>query len=173
MIDSYVLRKLLARSGLARFVPSVRRALAGGEDYLRFYSDRTLAVPLDHLADPALLPTVHTPDAINLALGSPPCEVPPPAVRGLADRRPASVFGSEIWSCASTALQGTGAPAWASNAAFSASRAQARSISDSRLCRSFSSYCRAIRSASAGFGNSTAHSVDTPASRAPLQRRCP
>lgn len=93
MIDSFVLRKLLARTGLARFVPSVRRALAGGADYLRFYSDRTLAVPLDQLADPALLPTVHTPDAINLALGSPPCELPVPAIRGLADRRPTSAWG--------------------------------------------------------------------------------
>jgi aspartate/methionine/tyrosine aminotransferase len=93
VIDSFVLRKLLARTGLARFVPSVRRALAGGEDYLRFYSDRTLAVPLDRLADAGLLPTVHTPDAINLALGSPPCELPLPAIRGLADRRPTPAWG--------------------------------------------------------------------------------
>ena len=88
MIDSFVLRKLLARTGLARLVPSVRRPLAGGEDYLRYYSDRTLAVPLDRLADPALLPTVHTPDAINLALGSPPCELSFPAGRGLPTAGP-------------------------------------------------------------------------------------
>jgi aminotransferase len=93
VIDSFVLRKLLSRTGLARLVPSIRRALAGGEDYLRYYSDRTLAVPLGRLADPALLPTVHTPDAINLALGSPPCEIPFPAIRGLADRRPSPAWG--------------------------------------------------------------------------------
>jgi aspartate/methionine/tyrosine aminotransferase len=93
VFHSFVLRKLFARTGLARFVPSVRRALAGGEDYLRFYSDRTLAVPLDQLADPALLPTVHTPDAINLALGSPPCDLLLPAIRGLSDRRPTPAWG--------------------------------------------------------------------------------
>ena len=93
MVQSFTLRKLLARTGLARFVPSVRRALAGADDYLRYYSDHTLAVPLDQLADPALLPDVATPDSINLALGSPRIDLPFGLGRGLADRRPASAWG--------------------------------------------------------------------------------
>ena len=93
MVQSFFLRKLLARTGLARFVPSARRALAGGEDYLRYYSDRTLAVPLDRLADPALLPDVATPDSINLALGAPRIDQPFAVGRGVADRRPACAWG--------------------------------------------------------------------------------
>jgi aspartate/methionine/tyrosine aminotransferase len=93
VIESFTLRKLLARTGLARHMPAVRRALAGGEDYLRFFSDRTLAVPLDQLTDSALLPTIHTPDSINLALGTPQIPMTMPAARGLVDRRPASPWG--------------------------------------------------------------------------------
>src|SRR5918993_233415 len=85
VVQSFFLRKLLARTGLARFVPTARRMLVGGEDYLRYYSDRTLAVPVDRLADPALFPDVHTPDSINLALGVPPCELPVSSVRGFTD----------------------------------------------------------------------------------------
>lgn len=106
MIDSFVVRKLLARTGLARFIPAVRRALAGGEDYLRYYSDRTLAVPLDRLTDPALLPGVQTPDSINLALGAPLCDLPQPTHRGLADHRPASAWGEpELRAALSTQLR--------------------------------------------------------------------
>jgi aspartate/methionine/tyrosine aminotransferase len=92
VIESFTLRKLLIRTGLARLFPSVRRSLAGGEDYLRYYSDRTLAVPLEQLTDPALLPDVHTPDSINLALGVPQCDLPVP-VRGFAERRSVSAWG--------------------------------------------------------------------------------
>lgn len=70
MIESFTLCKLLARTGLARFVPAAHRLAAGVEDFLRYYSDRTLAVPLDRLTDPALPPDVATPDSINLALGA-------------------------------------------------------------------------------------------------------
>jgi aspartate/methionine/tyrosine aminotransferase len=90
VIESFFLRKLLARTGLARFVPAVGRVLVGGEDYLRYYSDRTLAVPLDRLAEPALLPDVHTPDSINLALWAPWCEF---AARGVAGQRAAPAWG--------------------------------------------------------------------------------
>jgi aspartate/methionine/tyrosine aminotransferase len=93
VIESFVLRKLLARTGLARLCPSFRRSLAGGDDYLRYYSDSTLAVPLEQLSDPALLPDVHTPDSINLALGVPRCEMLMPAVLGLVDRRLSSAWG--------------------------------------------------------------------------------
>lgn len=93
MIESFFLRKLLARTGLARLFPSVRRTLAGGEDCLRYYSDRTLAVPLEQLTDPALLPDVHTPDSINLALGVPRCELSIPT-RSFAERRSVSAWGN-------------------------------------------------------------------------------
>jgi len=93
VVQSFFLRKLLARTGLARLLPSVRRELNGGEDYLRYYSDRTLAVPIGQLTDPALLPDVHSPESINLALGTPPCEVPVSSTRVLSDCRPASAWG--------------------------------------------------------------------------------
>ena len=93
MIESFFLRKLLVRTGLARLLPCVRRELAGGEDFLHYYSDRTLAVPLDQLADPALLPNVHTPDSINLALGVPPCELPAQTSRVLAGQPSVPAWG--------------------------------------------------------------------------------
>lgn len=93
MIESFFLRKLLARTGLAPLVPVVRRALGGGREYVRYYSDRTLAVPLDRLTDPALLPAIGTPDSIDLALGAPRCELPAAPLRGLADRRPPAPWG--------------------------------------------------------------------------------
>jgi aspartate/methionine/tyrosine aminotransferase len=91
--DSFFWRKLLVRTGAARLVPSVRRAMAGGEDYLRFYSDRTLGIPLTQLTDNALLPDVATPDSINLAVGAPRCEMPFGAGRGTHDQRPGSAWG--------------------------------------------------------------------------------
>jgi aspartate/methionine/tyrosine aminotransferase len=90
VIDSFFWRKLLVRTGIARMLPSVRQELNGGENYLHFYSDRTLAVPLADFADNALLPDIATPDSINLALGSPRCDVP---VARLGERRPASAWG--------------------------------------------------------------------------------
>jgi aminotransferase len=86
-------RKLLARTGLARYVPAARRELRGAEEQLRFYSDRTLAVPLADLLDPALLPDVVTPDSINLALGVPRCDLPYGVPRNVNDRRPADAWG--------------------------------------------------------------------------------
>jgi aspartate/methionine/tyrosine aminotransferase len=83
VVESFFWRKLLVRSGLARFLPSVQRELLGGEAYLHQYSDRTLALPLGQLLDHALLPEVTTPGSINLALGTPPCELPVPHGRGL------------------------------------------------------------------------------------------
>jgi aspartate/methionine/tyrosine aminotransferase len=91
--DTFFWRKLLVRTGLARYVPSMRHALAGAEGHFHRYSDRTLAVPLAELTDNALLPDVSTPDSINLALGCPPCELPFGTGRGLHDRRLPSAWG--------------------------------------------------------------------------------
>ncbi|HKA06996.1 MAG TPA: pyridoxal phosphate-dependent aminotransferase [Gemmataceae bacterium] len=93
VIDSFFWRKLLVRTGLARLIPSVRHAMAGGEDYLRFYSDRTLAIPLTQLTDDTLMPGVTTPDSINLALGAPRCEMPIGLGRGMHDQRPGCEWG--------------------------------------------------------------------------------
>jgi aspartate/methionine/tyrosine aminotransferase len=76
VIESFFWRKFLIRSGIARLFPSVRDCLLGGEEYLRFYSDRTLAVPITALTDNSLLPVIATPDSINLALGAPRCDMP-------------------------------------------------------------------------------------------------
>jgi aminotransferase len=93
VIESFFWRKVLVGTGLARFLPAVRRALDGGEDYLHRYSDRTLAAPLTELGDSALLPDVRTPDSINLALGAPVCELPLGIGRGLHDRRLPPAWG--------------------------------------------------------------------------------
>src|SRR5262249_56726911 len=38
-------KKLLIRSGIARWLPSVRRLTDGGAEFLHYYSDRVLAAP--------------------------------------------------------------------------------------------------------------------------------
>ncbi|HEX3146665.1 MAG TPA: pyridoxal phosphate-dependent aminotransferase [Gemmataceae bacterium] len=93
MVRSFFWRKLLARSGFARFIPSVCRSLGGGEDFLRYYSDCALAVPIDELRDPALLPDIGTPNSINLALGSPRIDLLFGLGRAVNDRRPDSAWG--------------------------------------------------------------------------------
>jgi aspartate/methionine/tyrosine aminotransferase len=93
VLDSFFWRIVLARTGLARYVPAVRQVMAGGEDYLHRYSDRTLAVPLAELTDSTLLPHVATPDSINLALGAPPGELSFGIGRGLQDRRAPHAWG--------------------------------------------------------------------------------
>jgi aminotransferase len=91
--ESLFWKKLLIRTGIARLLPSVRRRLDGGERFLRYYSDRVLTAPLEELLDDALFPDVQAPDAINLALGAPRCDLPLGALRGLNDRRALGVWG--------------------------------------------------------------------------------
>lgn len=93
MTESFFWRKVLARTGLARYVPSLKRALDGGEAYLPYYSDRMLAAPLGALQDAALLPTIRTPDSIDLAVGSPRCDLHLSLPRAYHDRRPESAWG--------------------------------------------------------------------------------
>ena len=96
MTESFFWRRLIARGGLGRWLPGVRRAMRGGEDVLPLLSDRLLATPLADLLDPALFPDINTPDSINLALGSPRCELPPMPPRASADRRPAPAGDPEL-----------------------------------------------------------------------------
>jgi aspartate/methionine/tyrosine aminotransferase len=91
LIDSFFWRKLFVRTGLTGLFPSLRNELNGGVDYLRYYSDRTLALPLADLADTGLLPDIATPDSINLALGALRCDSA--FGRGIQDRRPTSAWG--------------------------------------------------------------------------------
>jgi len=93
VIRSFFWRKLLVRSGLARLIPSVRRQLHGADDAIAWYSDRTLAVPCEELQDVAILPSIHTPDSIDFALGSPQCHISLSLGRGLNERRPISPWG--------------------------------------------------------------------------------
>ena len=93
VIDSFFWRKLLIRSGLARLIPSVRRQLRGADDAIAWYSDRTLAVPIAELEDFALLPSIHTPNSIDFALGSPPCDISVNVGRSMNDRRAVSPWG--------------------------------------------------------------------------------
>jgi aspartate/methionine/tyrosine aminotransferase len=92
MVESLFWRRVLARSGVGHLLPAVRRALRGGEAHLHRFSDRLLAAPLAELIDPALLPAPGTPDAIDLALGAPRCDLAP-TVRGLPGQRPPSAWG--------------------------------------------------------------------------------
>jgi len=93
MINSFFWRRLLVRTGLSGIVPSLRCQLAGAEHSIQHYSDRTLAVPYVELEDPALLPSLHTPDGIDFAMGSPQCEISVSYGRCLNDRRPLSPWG--------------------------------------------------------------------------------
>jgi aspartate/methionine/tyrosine aminotransferase len=66
------LTKLFVRTGIARFLPAARRLTDGGTAFLRYYSDKVLAAPVEQLLDPAFLPPAPTePDAIDLNLAAP------------------------------------------------------------------------------------------------------
>ena len=89
MFSSFFWKKTLVRTGIARFFPSVKRLLGGGEQFLHYLGDRALSSSAGGLLDPAWFPDMQAPDAINLAvLGSPRCR--PGArrtLRGVNDRR--------------------------------------------------------------------------------------
>jgi aminotransferase len=93
MLSSFFWKKLLIRTGLIRFFPSIRRLLDGGEPFLHYLGDRTLAAPVQELIDPAWFPETSAPDAINLALGSPRCELALGTLHGLIDRRATAPWG--------------------------------------------------------------------------------
>jgi len=95
--------KLLIHSGLARFLPGVRRRTDGGQDFLHYYSTGTLACPRAELqAAASYWEAADEPDGINLALGSPLFDLTPstgtklpvnrrgyPPARGLPELRAA------------------------------------------------------------------------------------
>jgi aspartate/methionine/tyrosine aminotransferase len=80
--------KLLVRTGLARFLPSVRRLIDGGDACLHYYSDRVLTAPHEALRDVAGWLEVPGADVINLALAAPRFDLVPSGSTKLpADRR--------------------------------------------------------------------------------------
>jgi aspartate/methionine/tyrosine aminotransferase len=82
------LTKLLVRSGIARFLPGVRRLTDGGGAFLHYYNDRLLAVrPTDWVEAAALL-DAPGPDVIDLSMGAPRFDLAPSTTTKLpADRR--------------------------------------------------------------------------------------
>lgn len=86
MAYPFFLRKLLARTGLARWLPAVRQLGAGR--LLRHYSDRVLAAPYAELQELAAYGDAHGPDTIDLAAGEPRFDLVPSGTTKLpADRR--------------------------------------------------------------------------------------
>jgi aspartate/methionine/tyrosine aminotransferase len=83
-----LLSKLLIRSGIAGWLPSVRRIMGSSSSYLGYYSDRVLTAPLAELRDAAALLEQHGGDVIDLALGSPRFDLTPSGSTKLpADQR--------------------------------------------------------------------------------------
>jgi aspartate/methionine/tyrosine aminotransferase len=70
------LTKLLVRTRLARFVPSIRQLADGGTGHLKYYSDAVLGAPVEELLDPAFVPEVPGSDVIDLNQPAPRFESP-------------------------------------------------------------------------------------------------
>lgn len=88
MTPSPLLARLLVRSGIARLLPWVQRAMDGGAEYLRFYSDRLLGSPLGDLPHLAAYLGEAGPDVVDLADGCPRFDLFPSGTTKLpADRR--------------------------------------------------------------------------------------
>jgi aspartate/methionine/tyrosine aminotransferase len=82
-----LVKKLLIRTGLARFLPSVQRLTEGGGDFLRYYSDRLLTAPYAELREAADWLGTPGPDVIDLALGAPRFDLVPSASTKLPAHR--------------------------------------------------------------------------------------
>jgi aspartate/methionine/tyrosine aminotransferase len=84
----FFLTKLLVRSGVARWLPRVRRWTDGGGAFLRYYNDRVLTAPHQAFHEAATLLEAAGPDAIDLSQGAPRFDLAPSTTTRLpADRR--------------------------------------------------------------------------------------
>lgn len=82
------LRRLLARTGVARLLPFVQRLTDGAGAFLHYYSDRILSAPYRELRDAGGFLEASGPDTIDLALGAPRFDLVPSGSTKLpADRR--------------------------------------------------------------------------------------
>lgn len=82
----FIVRKVLARTGLARLSADARRLTDGQPQFVKYLSDRTLAAPVDDLLDPATFPDADGPDVMHLNLPAPRFESPVGGWRFSADR---------------------------------------------------------------------------------------
>ncbi|HEY1859769.1 MAG TPA: pyridoxal phosphate-dependent aminotransferase [Gemmataceae bacterium] len=109
MAYSLFLAKLLIRGGVASWVPSVRRLLGSGTNYLHYYSDRVLGAPVADMQAVAGLLEQHTGDVIDLTLGAPRFDLTPSGSTKLpADQRdwPPSGGLPELRSAVADKLRG-------------------------------------------------------------------
>ncbi|MBY0515205.1 MAG: pyridoxal phosphate-dependent aminotransferase, partial [Gemmataceae bacterium] len=81
------LTKLLIRTRLAGLAPAARRLTDGGTAFLRYYSDRVLAAPVEELLDAACFPGPVGPDVIDLNQPAPRFDAALGPARLAADRR--------------------------------------------------------------------------------------
>ena len=79
--------KLLVYTGVAHFTARARRLTDDGTAFLRHYSDRVLAAPVEDLLDPAFVPDACGPDVIDLNPAAPRSESGISLGRFTADRR--------------------------------------------------------------------------------------
>jgi aspartate/methionine/tyrosine aminotransferase len=84
-----LIARLLIQTRIVRLLPGLQRRLEGGAEYLRYYSDRLLAAPLERLERIAASLADDSPDVIDLAGGSPRFDLTPL----MAPRLPASRRG--------------------------------------------------------------------------------
>jgi aspartate/methionine/tyrosine aminotransferase len=77
---------LLARTGIARHLPVADRLTDGGAGFVKYYSDRVLAAPVEELCDPAMFPRSQGPEVMDLNLAAPQFDSPVTAGRVSADR---------------------------------------------------------------------------------------
>jgi aspartate/methionine/tyrosine aminotransferase len=88
------LTKLLIRTGLARWLPSVRRLIDGAGPFLHYYSNAVLNAPLADIREMSEFLDIHGADAVNLALSEPRFDLAPSASTKLpADLRGWPPFG--------------------------------------------------------------------------------
>jgi aspartate/methionine/tyrosine aminotransferase len=80
------LSKLLIRSGVAHWLPTVQRRTGGAGAFLGYYSDRVLSAPSAELDAVAACLEPPAPDTLDLALGAPRFDFVPDAAL-LSDRR--------------------------------------------------------------------------------------
>lgn len=64
-------KKLVIRTGVARFLPVAKRLTGGDTESLHYFSDRVLAAPVQQLLDPATFPEVAGPDVMDLNQSAP------------------------------------------------------------------------------------------------------
>jgi len=82
----FLVKKWLVRTGVARHLPVARRLTGDGADFLKYYSDKVLAAPIEELIDPGTFPEAPACDVVNLNLAAPRFESPVSGTRVAADR---------------------------------------------------------------------------------------